>query len=136
MREAKFKFGAYQDLHLDQHSFGNTCMFRTFDFENGAPLSTPVYYIDNASEDIIAEEQWKCSYRYKYDFPGYDGNMVVENQYENGNVEDIIVASKKIMDPKEISIHFMCEIIDNPDDDLLYEVITHTIDYGNSHKAK
>ena len=55
MREAKFNFGPYQDLHLDQHNFGNTCMFRSFDFENGAPLSTPVYYIDNASETIIAE---------------------------------------------------------------------------------
>lgn len=135
MREAKFNFGPYQDLHLDQHNFGNTCMFRTFDFENGAALSTPVYYIDNASETIIAQEEWKCSYRYKYDFPGTDGNMIVENQYENGNVEEIIVSGKKIMDPREISLHFMCEIIDNPDDDLMYEVL-HTIDYGKSFNAK
>lgn len=123
MREAKFNFGDYQDLHLDQHNFGNTCMFRTFDFENGNALSTPVYYISNETESIIAEEKWQCSYRYKYDFPGFDGNMIIENQYENGNVSDIIVSSKKIMDPKEITIHFLSEIVEDVDYDLLYEVV-------------
>ena len=38
IREAKFNLGKYQDLHIDQHYMGNTCMFRTFDFENGQPL--------------------------------------------------------------------------------------------------
>lgn len=54
MRESKFTLGKYQDLHLDQYNFGNTCMFRTFDFENGQPLETPVYYINNETEEIIA----------------------------------------------------------------------------------
>lgn len=129
MREAKFNFGQYQDLHLDQHNFGNTCMFRTFDFENGQAIETPVHYINNETEEIIATEMWKCSYLYKYEFPGYDGNMIVEGQYENGNVEEVTICSKKIMDPKEISIHFMNEIIDNVDFDLAYAV-TNIIDYG------
>lgn len=128
MREAKFNFGEYQELHLDQHSFGNTCMFRTFDFKDGQALATPVYYVNNQTEEIIAEEKWKCSYLYKYDFPGYDGNMLIENQFENGNVEEVTVTSKKIMDPKEISVHFLNEIIPDCDQDLLYEV-TQIIDY-------
>ena len=96
MRESKFTFGKYQDLHLDQYNFGKTCMFRTFDFENGTPLPTPIYYISNEREEIVAEEKWKCSYRYKYEFWGQDGDTLIESQYENGNVEEIIVTMKKV----------------------------------------
>ena len=107
-------------------------MFRTFDFDNGNALETPVYYIDNTSEQIIAEETWKCSYRYKYDFPGYDGNMIVEAQYENGNVEEIIVSKKKIMSPREIALHFMVNMMSDPaDEDLMYEVLGIT-DFGKT----
>ena len=116
MREAKFNFGNYQDLHLDQHSFGTTSMFRSFDFENGQALETPVYYINNATEEIIAQETWRCSYLYKYDFPGYDGNMIVEGIFENGNVEEVTVSSKKIMDPREIALHFLNEVIPDCDE--------------------
>lgn len=77
LRTALFDFGKYNDLNLDQYSFGNTCMFRSFDFENGQPLETPVYYISNETEQIIAEETWKCSYLHKYDFAGYDGNLIL-----------------------------------------------------------
>lgn len=56
IREAHFNFGKFQDLHLDQHNFGNTSMFRSFDFENGQPLPTPVFYINNETEKIIATE--------------------------------------------------------------------------------
>ena len=100
IREAKFNFGKFQDYHVDQHYLGNTCMFRTFDFEKGAPLETPIYYIHNESEKIIAEDKWKCSYLHKYDFPGYDGNMLVESLYENADVEEIIVMKKKMIEPK------------------------------------
>ena len=56
IREANFNFGKFQDLHLDQHNFGNTSMFRSFDFENGKALPTPVFYINNETEKIIAQE--------------------------------------------------------------------------------
>ena len=87
IREAKFKFGKYQDFHVDQHYLGNFCMFRTFDFNKGIPLETPVYYIHNQTEKIIAEDKWKCSYLHKYEFPGYDGSVLAESLYENANVE-------------------------------------------------
>ena len=129
IRESKFLLGKLQDLHLDQHYMGNTCMFRTFDFENGAALETPVYYVNNETEEIVAEETWKCSYLHKYEFPGYDGNMIVEALYENADVEEVTVMSKKVMDPKEISVHFLVETIPKVDEDLLYDV-TKIIDYS------
>ena len=47
LRPALFSLGNYADLNLDQHSFGKTCMFRTFDYEGGKPLETPIFYISN-----------------------------------------------------------------------------------------
>lgn len=38
LRPSLFSLGKFTDLHLDQHNFGSTCMFRTFDFEAGKPL--------------------------------------------------------------------------------------------------
>lgn len=38
LRRALFNFAKFNDLTIDQSSFGSTCMFRTFDFENGQPL--------------------------------------------------------------------------------------------------
>lgn len=128
IREAKFNLGKYQDLHLDQHYMGNTCMFRTFDFEQGKALSTPVHYVNNETEEIVASENWECSYLHKYEFPGYDGNMIVEGMYENADVEEVTIMSKKVMDPREISVHFLCELIPKVDEDLLYDV-TKLIDY-------
>ena len=93
IREAKFTFGKYQDLHLDQHYIGDVCMFRTFDFENGNPLETPVYYIENETEEIIATETWKCSYLHKYDFMGK--NTLIEGLYENADVEEVTIMTKR-----------------------------------------
>ena len=46
-RETKFTFGKHQDYLIDQKYMGPTSMFRTFDFEAGKPLPTPVYYVNN-----------------------------------------------------------------------------------------
>jgi hypothetical protein len=32
LRRALFNFPNYNDLTIDQYNFGNTCMFRTFNF--------------------------------------------------------------------------------------------------------
>lgn len=129
IREAKFSFDPkLQPLTIDQMSFGSTCMFRTFDFENGVTLDTPVYYISNETEEILAEEKWQCTYLNKYSFIGADPNVLVDSTFENGNVEEITVMAKKVMQPQEITVHFLNEIIEDVDDDLLYEV-SKMIDY-------
>lgn len=55
--------------------------------------------------------------------------MIVEAMYENADVEEVTVMSKKVMDPKEISVHFLVETIPKVDEDLLYDV-TKMIDYS------
>lgn len=47
VRESKFTFGQHQEFLIDQKYMGPTSMFRTFDFEAGNPLETPVYYVNN-----------------------------------------------------------------------------------------
>jgi hypothetical protein len=72
-------------------------MFRTFDFDNGQPLETPVFYINNESEEIIAQETWKCSYLHKYNFLGWESNSIIELMFENGDVDEVSIMIKKIM---------------------------------------
>ena len=55
VREAKFGFGWHHDYLIDQTYMGPTCMFRTFNFENGKPLKAPVFYINNETEEIVAK---------------------------------------------------------------------------------
>lgn len=74
---------------IDFKYFGTNSMIRGFDFKNRVPLESPIYYIDNAEERIVAKSSWKVSYLYKYSFPGYKGNAIVENKYENGDVTEL-----------------------------------------------
>ena len=55
--------------------------------------------------------------------------MVAEGIFENGNVEEFTLNTKKIMDPMEISVHFLNEMIEDCDEDILYGV-TRMIDYS------
>ena len=77
----------------------------------------------------MAEETWRCTYLHKYSFVGTDANMIIENMFENGDVEELTCMSKKVMQPKEITVHFLEQIIEDADEDLLYEV-SKMIDYS------
>jgi hypothetical protein len=59
-----------------------------------------VYYIDNENECIAARETWKCSYRNKYSLPGYDPNMIIDAEYENGDVSEVKSRAVKVVDTK------------------------------------
>ena len=109
--------------------FGTTAMIRTVNYEKGRALSSPVFYIDNESERIIGEEEWVCSHLHKYHLPGYNGNLLLEGIYENGEVQQVTVETKSIMAGKEISLYLMTELLPDFDDDLLYEAIA-IIDYS------
>ena len=75
-------------------------------------------------------DSWKCSHLHKYHLPGFDGNLLVEGLYDNGDVKELTLEIKKIMDGKEISVYLLSETIEDVDEDLLYDV-TQMIDYGN-----
>lgn len=42
--------------------------------------------------------------------PGWDSATVVEAFHENGDVDNVKVTVKKVMDPKEISLHFLLHL--------------------------
>ena len=73
-------------------------------------------------------ETWKCSHLNKYHLPGYDGNLLVEARYENGNVKEIKLEPKKIMEGKEMSVYLLTKVYPDFDHDLIYDV-TKVIDY-------
>ncbi len=129
IREAKFSLGEYQELVIDQTYLGPTCMFRTFDFKDGKPLKTPIYYINNETEEIVATGEWECSYLHKDEPTGVDSGMLVHNTYENGDCDWFTCETVKVMNPKEISLHFLLSMNKNFDDDLLQDVVE-MIDYS------
>lgn len=55
--------------------------------------------------------------------PGWDSATVVEGFHTNGDVDNVKVTVKKIMDPKEISLHFLLHLNEDFDDDLLQDAI-------------
>ena len=73
-------------------------MFRTVDIDQvQGPRVSPVYFIDNKTEQIIAEQAWVGSPLYNDYYPGYLDNVVVQGEYETGNVSKLRVSVKKFV---------------------------------------
>lgn len=124
VRETRFSFDPkYNDYLIDYYSMGSISMFRTFYFQDGKVETTPVYYVDNETETIVTEDTWQCTYRTKYYIPGYDASTLIEGEYENGDVDEFTLWVKKVLDPKEIALHFLLHINEDFDDDLLQDAI-------------
>ena len=58
---------------------------------------TSIYYVNNETEKVIAEETGECSYLHKYDIPAFYGNMLLGCMYENGNVQEVKILANRIM---------------------------------------
>lgn len=74
----------------DYFSMGNFSVVKTFDFEEKVSVESPIYYIDNLNEKIVAQSKWKCGYLNKQTLPGFDVNLLVDAEYDNGDVTQII----------------------------------------------
>lgn len=123
-REAKFAFdGKFRFQYVHYFSFGATAMIRAFDFEKGVALETPVYYIDNENECIAAKGKWKCSHMNKFCLPGFDANMIVDNEYDNGDVTEVHSKLVKVADQKEMIAHMLENYVPNIDEDLCKAVV-------------
>ena len=101
IRETRYWFDKkYNDYLIDYLYLGPIAMFRTFFFVDGKVERSPVYYVNNETEQIVAQEDWECTYRTKYYVPGFDSSTLIEAEYENGDVDEFTVMTKKILDPK------------------------------------
>ena len=66
---------------------GNTSVYHTFKHKGKECLASPIYYIDNRTEEIFEIEYWKASCFYSWIFPGWDGDTIVVAHHENGEVQ-------------------------------------------------
>lgn len=48
---------------------------------------------------------------------------MVQAYFENGDVQSMDISIKKVMDPREISLHFLLHMNEDFDDDLLQDAI-------------
>ena len=64
----------------------------------------------------------------KFSFPAYDANMVVDAEYENGDVDRIVSRSFKVvdymdlLDHKELVADIMVQAVKGVDDELVNDV--------------
>lgn len=93
IRETKFVFEiesdgfSYNDQLLEFFRVGSVSVFYSFRHKEGKALRTPIYYVDNLTEEIIHKDYWEVScYRNNFFYPGWDANTFVAAEHENGNV--------------------------------------------------
>lgn len=104
-------------------------MFRTFDFFEGKPLKTPIFYINNETEQIVGQDSWECSHLHKDQTTGLDSGLLIHNQYENNECEWFSCETVKIMNPKEAALHFLLSLNPKFDEDILQTVVE-MLDYS------
>ena len=130
IREAKFTFEIEPDgfMYNDQltscYGMDGVSVFHTFRHKEGQVQTTPVYYVHNETEEIIHRETWQAtSWADNFFFPAWDGSVVVEAYKMNGDCEDCTFTTKKMVEPKEISMHFLLHLNEDFDDDLLQDAV-------------
>lgn len=60
----------------------------------------------------------------KFSFPAYDGNLIIDAEYENGDVDRIVSRATKVVDPKELVADILVQTVKGVDDDLVNDVAT------------
>lgn len=129
IREVRFAFDIdkkdgfmFNDQLTDCFGIGNVSVFHTFKHEDGKTVTTPVYYVNNDTEEIIEKEEWENScHSSNFVFPGWDSSTVVQSIHDNGDCEEISFLVRKVVDPKEINLHFLLHLNEDFDDDLLQD---------------
>lgn len=108
---------------MDYYNLGEISAFHTFAYEKGLPLTTPVYYVHNQREEIIATETWEATCKTNFYIPGFDTSTVIEAKHNTGDVNEVEVTTKRLVTPQEMYLHFMLHINEDFDDDLLHDAI-------------
>jgi hypothetical protein len=88
IREAKFSFPDKWNKQLMEYfNLGEVSAFHTFSYEKGEAIPSPVYYVNNEREEVIAVEEWRANNRTNFCIPGFDSSTIIEAEHGNGDVE-------------------------------------------------
>lgn len=93
MREAKFYFVdnknfCWNDQMIDVFNLGKVSVFYTYKHENDAIQLSPVYFVNNESEEIVGEQLWKAECYYNNFFiPAFDSRLMAQSYHINGDVK-------------------------------------------------
>ena len=83
MRETKFWFKdpkdgfAWNEQMIEYFYMGSVSVFHTFRHEAGKTLTTPVYYVDNLTEELVAQETWEATCYVNFFVPGFADATVI-----------------------------------------------------------
>lgn len=129
MRETKFWFKYPNDgfelnsQMIEYIYLGTFSVFYTYKHEAGGMLKTPVFYINNQTEKVEVRDTWEATCYVNFFVPGFENDTVIEGLYDNGDLKEILVTTKKIVDLREISLHSMLNLNQDFEDDLLFDAI-------------
>lgn len=83
MRETKFWFKdpkdgfAWNEQMIEYFYMGPVSVFHTFRHEAGKTLTTPVFYVNNETEQVVAQETWEATCYVNFFVPGFDSGTVI-----------------------------------------------------------
>ena len=67
--------------------------------------------MNNESEEIVGTEMWKCNcFTANYFFPGWDGSTFIQIEHKNADCSEIFITTKKLLELKMVTLHFLLEI--------------------------
>lgn len=69
---------------------GNYSVIKTFDFEDKKSVDSPIYFVENETEQIVARSDWRCVYTSRTTLPGFNVDLLVDADYDNGDVSQIV----------------------------------------------
>jgi hypothetical protein len=120
------------ELTIDTFSMGMCSVIPTFRFEEGKAKKSPIFYIDNCTEELMFEEEWCCSHEVKWFPSGYEKDVVYQCKYDNGDIHEIVVVRKLMANARLLGVHFLSSVF--PDID--YNLLEQTVDFLPTYGAK
>jgi hypothetical protein len=87
----------WNTLQIDTINMGEISIFHTLDFEKGEPLQTPVFFLNNKTEEIVKVESWKATSRIRWYLPGYDSYTIIEEECALSEPEEVRVTTTRLM---------------------------------------
>lgn len=130
LRETKFVFDVetdgfpYNNQVIDSFGISGLSIYHTFRHKEGKLQTTPVYYVNNETEEIIYKSEWRSiCHASHFFFPAWDAGCVVQATHDNGDCKEIKISVQKVLNNKEMFLHFLLHLNEDFDDDLLQDAV-------------